>query len=490
MARPSSRITTALRFCPDLPTPPVIAMRIVELARDPELNLGTLVDLLAQDPALSARLMRASNSCLFPRRHKSESLRQAIVVIGLNVTMTLALSFSLARTLQAGPSAGRARERSWRRVLIASCAARLIAERMGRSDKEELALAALLQDIGILALCAALTDEYEPLLEQASTHDELLALEREHLGTDHGEAGSWLMAHWQLPTKLASVPACVHGHAAGESTLEHRSFHEIIEVAGRIADLLLDGEIALSTDELLRTMRKVEGLDRPTLEAVLEDLSERLPELAELYETEIISEPLLVGLIDQARHTLAERELMIRWEDQAYEEMRSAGRSGKSPSVDSGSLDQRLQWEYRRATGLGYPLALAFIRVDDHARLLERHGAATLGSVCEKLRERLSGLAGQADLVFPVGLDEFVALLPEMSQTRAKEALDRLREATSEEEHRDADGQPFGITLTIGMACHMDGSQLYARADELLGAADQAIRGPVSGDGDSLTLAY
>ncbi len=492
------RIKTALQFCPDLPTPPGIAMQIVELARDPEVELGTLVDLLAQDPALAGRLMRASNSCLFARRRKSESLRQAIVVIGLNATMTLALSFSLAGSLQMDSGGGGGGQWTWRRVLIASCAARLVADRLRRGDSEELALAALLQDIGVLALHAALPQEYPSLLAEARGHDDLIRLERERLGADHGEAGSWLMAHWQLPAKLVQVPVCVHGGEPEPEQAGQGAFFAIVEVAGRVADLLLGDDPGGLTEDLMQAARAVPGLEREDLETMLSDLGERLPEMAELYETEIISETLLTGIIDQAHQVLADRKLSDIRQAHEYEQQRASveealadcdSHEGGSDDTEAPSgLDQRLDLEYRQATALGYPLSLAFVRLDHHARLLAEHGAYAVDGVLKTLRRRLAGIARRSDLVFDSGADEYIVLLPGLSQNRAQEILDRLRKLTAGEQHQDAREQPFRATLTIGMACHMDDGQLYGRAIELLGAADQAVRGPGCDDGDSLTL--
>ncbi|MFP4208636.1 MAG: HDOD domain-containing protein [Wenzhouxiangella sp.] len=489
------RIKTALRFCPDLPTPPGIAMQIVELARDPEVDLSSLVNTLAHDPALAGRLMRASNSCLFARRRKSESLRQAIVVIGLNATMTLALSFSLAQMLRSGKDGTGGVEQSWRRVLIASCAARLIGGRLRRRDGEELALAALLQDIGVLALSAALPDEYLPLLEQARDHDELIRLERERLGADHGEAGSWLMAHWKLPEKLVSVPVCVHGRSPDASQAEHATFFAIVEVAGKVADLLLGDDPGALTEELMRTAGKLDELDREFLASLLDELAERLPDMAELYDTEIISAPLLTGIIDQARQALSDRQLMASREAYEYEQhiVASGGLDDEAAPAAGLSmaeqLDERLDLEFRRATTLGHPLALAFVRLDEHDHLVERFGPNDVEAVLQVLRRRLARLAGQEQLVFPSAADEFTVLLPGMSRNRAREQLDRLRSAMAGEDFHDADEEAFRVTLSIGLACHMDESQLYRRAIELLGAADQAIRGMADNGGNTLTMA-
>ncbi len=494
----SPKIKTALRYCPNLPTPPAVAMQIVDLARNPEVDLSVLVDLLAQDPALAGRLMQASNSCLFARRRRSETLRQAIVVIGLNATMTLALSFSLSNTLKPEGQSESALEQSWRRVLIASCAARLIGARLRRTDNEELALAALLQDIGILALRAAVPVEYRPVLAQASDHDDLLRLERERFDSDHGEAGTWLMAHWKLAEKLVKVPVRVHGHNVEEKE-EHAEFYAIVETAAKVADLVMAEDTDHRTVTMMRAAQQHPALDQEFMDGVIEELGEKLPDMEALYETEVIAPELLTGVIHQARQVLNDRELMASREAAEYERhvaaQSEADHQAQSDnavferSVPTEQLDERLGLEFRRATNLGHPLSLAFVRLDKYDYLVEQHGPNDVAGVLQILQRRLGGLAGQRQLVFPSAPDEFVVLLPGLNREEAHNELDHLRSSMAREDFRDADEEVFRVTISVGMSCHMDESQLYNHAIELLGAADQALRAMADEQSDnSLTM--
>jgi len=322
----SARVKTALKFCPNLPTPPGIAMRIVEMASEPNLDLGSLARLLSQDPALASRVVRASNSALFNWPRPTENLRQAIVVVGLDATMNLALSFSLSRTLGKGLTSEQGVNLAWRRALIASCGARLIGARMNRRDGEELALAALLQDIGILALNAALPEEYPPILDGARDHDDLLRRERESLETDHGEAGAWLMQAWQLPQKMAAAAGCAHGHCPADVSGNDTIFHRIIACSGRMADLILGDDTEKLTTELALACSEVDPMSQEDLDSLLASLAEVLPATAQLYETELMSPALVTGITDQAREILNTRNLML-------------GRGGRGTGGRGGSFD-------------------------------------------------------------------------------------------------------------------------------------------------------
>ena len=122
--------------------------------------MGKVAKVLSMDSALSTKVLRIANSPLYAQRRKSENLRQALVVLGLNATLTLALSFSLVKSLRAGKANGIDYPLYWRRALVAATAARALADALRQPMAEEIFLAALLQDVGILALDQAVPDLY------------------------------------------------------------------------------------------------------------------------------------------------------------------------------------------------------------------------------------------------------------------------------------------------------------------------------------------
>ena len=108
-----------LRSLVNFPSPPGVAAHIIELAKDPEIELSKVAKTLSMDSALSAKVLRIANSPLYAQRRKSESLRQALVVLGLNATLTLALSFSLVKSLRGKKCNGIDHPLYWRRALRA-----------------------------------------------------------------------------------------------------------------------------------------------------------------------------------------------------------------------------------------------------------------------------------------------------------------------------------------------------------------------------------
>ena len=89
-----------LESCKTLPSPPGVAVRIIDLANDPDADIDKIAEILSVDPAITIKILRIANSPIYAQQREMETLRQAVVVIGLNATICLALSFSLLKDLQ------------------------------------------------------------------------------------------------------------------------------------------------------------------------------------------------------------------------------------------------------------------------------------------------------------------------------------------------------------------------------------------------------
>ena len=78
-----------------LPTLPAIALKVRRAADDPDINLNAMADVISQDPSLSARMIKISNSAYLGREVKVTSAQQAVTRIGLrqikNISTALAM---------------------------------------------------------------------------------------------------------------------------------------------------------------------------------------------------------------------------------------------------------------------------------------------------------------------------------------------------------------------------------------------------------------
>jgi HD-like signal output (HDOD) protein len=78
-----------------LPTLPDIALRVRERADDPHVSLQQMAEVISQDPALSARMVKVANSAFMGRSIQVNSLNQAVTRIGLSQIKNISIAMAM-----------------------------------------------------------------------------------------------------------------------------------------------------------------------------------------------------------------------------------------------------------------------------------------------------------------------------------------------------------------------------------------------------------
>jgi putative nucleotidyltransferase with HDIG domain len=215
-----------------VPAFPSVAMKLLSLLADGESSFSSIAGCIAADPVLSGRLIERANAADQTRYCAARNVLQAVVSLG--VDRTREISLAIATSVYAGSAIKTEIFRPcWHHTLASALAASEIARQLGLSPAEPYT-AALLHDIGRLALLAAYPAEYEKVMAQAiGQQEDLVGIEREHFGVDHVEVGRWLAMQWRLPESIVEVIA--RHHEAPTKALDQVT---VVQVACRLADLL------------------------------------------------------------------------------------------------------------------------------------------------------------------------------------------------------------------------------------------------------------
>jgi HD-like signal output (HDOD) protein/DNA-binding CsgD family transcriptional regulator len=162
-----------------------------------------------------------------------------------------------------------ARARMWDRTaerfrlhaLATQRAADRIASNAGYANRDRLAVASLLHDVGKLVLIHAHPGYETKLGAGSGTPEERIGRERSELGVDHALVGGVLIRHWRLPSWLATTIERHHDpYADGEAAII------------RLADMLAIYERGgcVSPSAMLQSARAV-GLDADKLRQLLHE---------------------------------------------------------------------------------------------------------------------------------------------------------------------------------------------------------------------------
>jgi HD-like signal output (HDOD) protein len=195
----------------DLAALPVTVVRLLDLLKDETCAADKVVEVLDRDGAMTANVLKLSNSAFYGVRGKVGNTRQALVLLGNRAVLTLAFATGMAPVMRRNLT-GYAidRDRYWEHSLTSAMAAGVVMERLGGGDRAcEAFTAGLVHDIGMLALDAHLATERMRLVPAFPLFN-VAEREREALGFDHCDAGALLAANWGFPPALAT--AISHHH--------------------------------------------------------------------------------------------------------------------------------------------------------------------------------------------------------------------------------------------------------------------------------------
>jgi diguanylate cyclase (GGDEF)-like protein len=499
-----------LRFCRSLPSLPGVALQILELGKDPDASLVELTKVISPDPVLSAKLLKAANSPLYAQRRKTDNLRQAVSLLGLNTALTLSLSFSLKTSLGSTKTSFDT-TLYWRRSVLTAIACRSLSEQCLIGSPEQLFLAGLLRDIGMLALDSALPDDYGNYVAAAMSVDatgaqqldaeRLIAVERKKLNTDHASVGAWLLRQWNLPDYLPMAVAGGQDPEVIDVPQDMRPFVYCVALGGRLADVWLQAnDKKISTQTALLAQQWLD-IDKQGYFSLLQTISAKLPEFSTLFEMQLVDSVQIAGILSEAKEVLVLRNLRLVQEaaeaKRVAEVLESRTRVLEEQNrldaltglCNRGGLDEALKKEFQRASEEGWPLSVAFVDLDYFKQVNDSYGHMVGDQVLVSVARLLADSVRKTDLVARYGGEEFIVLLPGTGYKGANILATRLVEKLRDQRHTTDNTQPFRVTASIGLATHMEGDQHFATVGDLLNAADQALYAAKHGGRDQV-IAY
>lgn len=181
----------------NLPAMPTLLMEAIQQINDTQ-NLMTLVGKIAQEPSIAVRILRIVNSPFYGMPREIGSLREAIVLLGLNRIRDMLISICFAKILPTQHKDFDYR-RLWHHSMAVAECSRQLAGLSGYSPDFAFT-AGLLHDIGCLVIVILFPDEFSRIINEPAAS--LIETERRILGFDHLQIGSKAAQYWNLPLAI------------------------------------------------------------------------------------------------------------------------------------------------------------------------------------------------------------------------------------------------------------------------------------------------
>ena len=210
-----------------LPPLPAAVMTGLKLARNPEVDFRELGRVLANDAALTTRILRLTRSAHYGLRNSPNTLEHAIPVIGLQTLQRLLIVAGMQRLC--GQRSAMSRH-LWLHALATALTAELLARRTAEQDPHRAFLAGLLHDVGQMVLLYGDPVGFEALIRGGQADAvSVPADERQRYDTDHLIIGSMLLDYWEL--NLGITDAILHHHDDAVAAMEPTSLAALLYMA-------------------------------------------------------------------------------------------------------------------------------------------------------------------------------------------------------------------------------------------------------------------
>jgi len=247
-----------------LPALSATVTQLLELTQRDDVDVDQVALTVAQDPALSARLLRVANSPFFGLAGEITSINQACMTLGMNTVRNLAVAVGVGSCFNGGDE----QDRLWRLAMEKAIAAQALARCCGHNS-ETAFTAGMLHDLGKMVMVTCFADAMKKTIAyQSSNGCDLDVAERAVFGMDNRQLGGMLASNWGLPALIRQV-------ITGPNETEENMPEPMVDIVA-LADLISNGEIHGSPGELYQNLPgKIVvrlGLDCDSVQAWLSDV--------------------------------------------------------------------------------------------------------------------------------------------------------------------------------------------------------------------------
>ncbi|MBK8099287.1 MAG: HDOD domain-containing protein [Planctomycetes bacterium] len=215
-----SQLVQVMRSLRTMPPLPGVAQRVLQIVRDPDYSIDTLVSVVRTDPALTTRILKLCNSSLYGLSQEIASVGDAVAYLGTrNLVKLVLISCTSSYFKRVGVNGYVDPAELWKHTLCCASVCQFLAERSGYEQPATAFTTGILHNVGKVALAQVVDDVIVdvPALLAGDPGLGYLEIERKVVGLDHANAGGIVTESWSLPTELRRAvrnhhdPALIRG---------------------------------------------------------------------------------------------------------------------------------------------------------------------------------------------------------------------------------------------------------------------------------------
>lgn len=191
----------------DLPALPAVVAEVLRITEDPSTSTADVSEIIQADPAMTAKVLRVSNSSYYGMKQYVGTLKLALVILGVREIRNIVLGISVFETLNDQSGEMKVAQDIWNRSLKTAGIAKKMSSEMGLGLQGEEFIAGLLADIGIMGLLRKdTTGNYRSIFESIGHDPRLLRnAELAEFGFTSAMVSQAMAMQWNLPQTLSDA---------------------------------------------------------------------------------------------------------------------------------------------------------------------------------------------------------------------------------------------------------------------------------------------
>lgn len=464
-----------------LPSPPAIAVQILNAVQEDEVALTRLAEIIAKDPALSAKVLRVANSGIFACISEVSSISRATSVLGTTLVKNIALSFILTQEFKDRSQTIFDFDRFWKKSVVVASIADLICKEVSFPNPD-IFVSGLLQEIGMAVIFLSKGHAYTALLEKVANNSAaLIASETATFGYNHQEVAYALFCSWNIPACI--VDPVLYHHCPEEAPESVRTSVEILFLADCLSELYLSPEksgpakffqqriaakFSLSEEQIFGLMDAAAVLSNQMIECL-----EIAPGDLQSY-SQILNEAnreLSKLNLESGQVILEMKEAQVREKRLTRELEEANAKLNLLAKIDplTGLHNQRyfmesLEHEIDRVKRYQTSLSVLLFDIDFFSGVIEKYDYEVGDLVIQNIAKAICSAVRSNDIVGRICGDQFAVLLPNSSAAGAKVFASRTK-LCAEGVVTIMEGERIYVTISAGTTTVIPSANLPNQTD-------------------------
>ncbi len=482
-------IAKLLEQYPDikLPTPPAVALQIINEVRKEEPSFTRLTEIISADPALATKVLRIANSAMMSPVTPIDSLDKALTRMGISQTTNIALSFALVNELRGSDTNAFDYDYFWKRSLTTAVGANIIARKI-KLRCDHIFISGLLRDIGLVIACLCIPEYHEIFVDKRESID--IAEQKFKFDFTHNDLGSEVLIHWGIPEQIAET---VRFHnRPDDAPAELADSIRIVHVAGLLSALFHGRTSAHRLVAARQVLQQHYHLDIHAIDTLIDEISASSGEILSLFHIDGDVPKTAVEILQEANEELFRLNMTAsRLADQYHTEKQLAQQASEKLHEANAELSRLafqdsltglynlryfhdcLERELRRANRYNKVFSLIMFDIDDFKQVNDTYGHQAGDKVLREIAATATISTRTTDVVVRYGGEEFAIILPETDIDTAATIAERLREGIANM-RVDWNDKTITVTASVGVS-YFCSSNARLTANQLIAVADAGL---------------